>query len=341
MKKTMRAAVLKGYQDIAIEQVPVPEPGAGQVLVEVRACGLCGSDMHGYTGSHPLIQWPVILGHEASGVVAGWGEGVDRWKLGDEVVIEPLFVCRKCDACVAGDYHLCSSLEFAGHTRPGSLAEYTVADADFVHPKPPGISFEEAAVAEPASSPLHAIERVKVGLGSFVVILGCGITGSFLLQYALLKGAEVLVTDIDDRKLSIAKQLGVSHTLNPRREDPAAGVRELTGGRGADFVFEAAGRPETMLATTGLARKGGYIVLIGYTGNESDPFDLTGVTLGELNVVGSLAFCRDFPVALKLMGEGKVQAKPVITNYFSLDEVEEGIRLMQRGEEGVLKVMVH
>jgi threonine dehydrogenase-like Zn-dependent dehydrogenase len=337
----MRAAVLKGYQSIAIENVPVPEPKPGEVLMKVMATGLCGSDMHGYSGTHPLIRWPVILGHEASGVVAQCGEGVENWKAGDEVVLEPLIVCKKCEACLSGSYHLCSELQFAGHTVPGSLAEYMTADSCFLHRKPKNVPFEEAAVTEPAASPLHAIERVKVGVGSFIVILGCGITGSFLLQYALMKGAGVLVTDPDEKKLEIARTLGVTHTLNPRKEDLAARVRQLTGGRGADFVFEAAGTPETMAVTTKLVRKGGTIVLIGYTGRESDPFDLTGVTLGELNVLGSLAFCRDFPVTLKLMEEGKLKVRPVLTHFFPLEKAEEGIRLMQKKQEGVLKVVVH
>jgi L-iditol 2-dehydrogenase len=156
-----------------------------------------------------------------------------------------------------------------------------------------------------------------------------------------MKGAEVLVTDLDDKKLDIARKLGVTHTLNPLMEDVVSVVKQLTGGAGSDFVFEAAGSPETMAVTTRLVRKGGTIVLIGYTGRESEPFDLTSVTLGELNVLGSLAFCRDFPVTLKLMEEGKLKVKPILTHYFSFEEVEEGIKLMQKKEKGVLKVIVH
>ncbi len=337
----MRAAVLKGYQKILIEEVPVPVPKPGEVLMKVKATGLCGSDMHGYSGTHPLIRWPVILGHEASGIIVKCGEGVEDWKVNDEVVLEPLIVCKKCEACLSGRYHLCSELQFAGHTVPGSLAEYMTADSSFLHRKPKNVSFEEAAVAEPASSPLHAIERAAIHVGDFIVILGCGVTGSFLLQYAKMKGAEVLVTDLDDKKLEIAKKLGVTHTLNPLKEDVVSAVKQLTGGGGADFVFEAAGTSETTAVTTKLVRKGGTIVLIGYTGRESEPFDLTGVTLGELNVLGSLAFCRDFPVTLKLMEEGKLKVKPILTHYFPFEEVEKGIKLMQKKEEGVLKVIVH
>ena len=160
-------------------------------------------------------------------------------------------------------------------------------------------------------------------------------------RMARLLLADVTLLKADAITAQVRFHGGVTHTLNPRKEDLAARVRQLTGGRGADFVFEAAGTPETMAVTTKLVRKGGTIVLIGYTGRESDPFDLTGVTLGELNVLGSLAFCRDFPVTLKLMEEGKLKVRPVLTHFFPLEKAEEGIRLMQKKQEGVLKVVVH
>jgi L-iditol 2-dehydrogenase len=323
-----------------VENVPVPEPKEGEVLVRVKATGLCGSDLHGYQGTHPMIKWPVILGHEAAGVIAGCGPGVAGWREGDAVSVEPLFTCNRCPSCVSGNYHLCRELKFAGHQLPGSLAEYFIAESRFVHIKPDTVSFEEAALAEPASSPLHAVERCRIRLGDFVAIFGCGITGMFLAQYALAKGAEVLVTDLVDFKLELAKSFGVHHAVNPARESAVEKIRSRTGSMGADVVFEAAGKPETMLDTTAAVKAGGTIVLIGYTGRERESFDLTSITLSELNVLGSLAFCRDFPVALKLMGQGKIRVKPMITQRIPLDDVEEGLRMMRDKKDKVLKVMV-
>jgi L-iditol 2-dehydrogenase len=336
----MRAAVCKAYQRIVLETVPVPEPKEGEVLVQVKSTGLCGSDLHGYQGTHPMIKWPVILGHEASGVIAECGPGVTDRHEGEAVSVEPLFTCSRCPACLSGSYHLCRDLKFAGHQLPGSLAEYFIAESRFAHRKPDNVSFEEAALAEPASSPLHAVERCRIGLGDFVAILGCGITGMLLAQYALAKGAEVLVTDPVDFKLDLAGSFGVHHTVNPARESAVQRILDLTGSVGADVVFEAAGKPETMLDTTAAVKRGGTVVLIGYTGREREPFDLTAVTLKELNVLGSLAFCRDFPAALKMMSMGKIRVKPLITQTISLDEVEKGLEMMRDLKTEVLKVIV-
>ncbi len=339
MKETMRAAVCKKFETIVIEDVPVPEPGRGEVLVRVRATGLCGSDLHGYEGTHPMIEWPVILGHEASGTVAAYGKDVKGWKEGDEVVIEPLFTCRTCPACVSGRYHLCPSLKFLGHQVPGTLADYVVADHFFLHRKPGNVPFEEAALTEPAASPLHAVERCDIRLGDFVVIMGCGVTGSFLVQYTLAKGAEVLVSDPAVFKLKLAQELGAHHAINPDRDDLTQTVQKLTGGNGADTVFEAVGSSETLALTTSLVKRGGTILLIGYTGKDFEPFSLSTVTLSELNVLGSLAYCHDFQAALRLMSHGTVKIKPLITKKLPLEKVEEGILMMKEGKD-IMKIVV-
>ncbi len=340
MPQKMKAAVCTDRETIAIEQVPVPEPGSGEVLVRVKATGLCGSDVDGYRGHHPMIRWPIILGHECSGVVAKVGPGVDEWRPGDEIVVEPFFTCKKCPACLREKYNLCLDLKIIGHQIPGSLAEYVLAEARFVHPKPEGLSFAEAALAEPVSGSLHAVERCKLRLGDFVVIVGCGTIGSLAMQHALNKGAEVLIADPQEFKLEVARRLGVHHTLNPAEENLKERVRELTGGVGADCVIEAVGLPETLGSTVRLVRRGGTIMLIGWSGNKTDPFDLTSVTLDELTVLGTLGFCWDFPVALKLMAQGKVKVAPIITHRLPLERVEDGIRMLMRREPGVWKIAI-
>lgn len=339
MKKTMRAAVCKDFETIEIEDVPVPEPGRNEVLVQVRATGLCGSDLHGYEGTHPMIEWPVILGHEASGIIAACGDDVQGCNSGDEVVIEPLFTCGICPACVSGRYHLCPSLKFLGHQVPGTLAEYVVADSFFIHSKPGNVPFEEAALTEPAASPLHAVERCDIRLGDFVVIMGSGVTGSFLVQYSVAKGAEVLVSDPVAFKLELAREFGAHHAINPEKDDLLQTVQRLTGGAGADTVFEAVGLSETLALTTSLVKRGGTILLIGYTGKDIEPFSLSTVTLLELNVLGSLAYCHDFQAVLRLMSQGTVKIKPLITKKLPLEKVEEGILMMKEGKD-IMKIVV-
>ena len=340
MKNTMKAAVLKELETIVIEDVPVPEPKEDQVLVQLKATGLCGSDVDGYTGHHPMIKPPIILGHEGSGIIAKCGPGVNEWKVGTPVAIEPFFTCKRCPACRAGKYNLCAHLKITGHQVPGTLAEYVIAEAGFVHRKPDNVPFEEAAIAEPTSGSLHAVERCGIRLGDFVVIIGCGTMGSLTLQHVLNKGAEVLVSDTVEFKLKKAKELGVHHTLNAKNEDIAEKVKELTDGIGADCVIEAVGLPATLGLTVSLVKRGGTIMLIGWSGKATDPFNLTSLTLDELTVLGTLGFCNDFPVALKMMSLGKVNLKPIISHRLPLEDVEEGIKMLKRHEEGVWKIVI-
>ena len=337
---TMKAAVCTARETISIEEVPVPEPKADEVLVAVKVTGLCGSDVDGYTGHHPMIQWPIILGHECSGVVAQLGPGVTGWKEGDEVVVEPFFNCKKCPACLAGKYNLCVDLKITGHQVNGSLAEYVIADPFFLHPKPANLPWAEAAIAEPVSGSLHAVERANPRLGDFVVLLGCGTIGVLAMQHCLNKGAEVLVSEPEAFKRDVATQLGAHHTLDPTAEDLEATVQELTGGIGADVVVEACGLPQTLGATVGLARRGGTILLIGWSGNTTDPFDLTSVTLDELTVLGTLGFAWDHKTALKLMSMGKVQVAPIISHRMPLERVEEGIKMLHEHAPGVWKIAI-
>lgn len=340
MQQTMKAAVCKDRETIVIEEVAVPQPNSGEVLVQVKATGLCGSDVDGYTGHHPMIKWPIILGHECSGIVAEVGPDVDRWQPGDLVVVEPFFTCKRCPACLRERYNLCVDLKIIGHQIPGSLAEYVLAEARFLHPKPENVSFAEAAIAEPVSGSLHAVEKCNLRLGEFVVIIGCGTIGSLSMQHALNKGTEVLIADPEEFKLDVARQLGAHHTLNPTRENLEERVKQLTGGVGADCVIEAVGLPETLASTVRLVKRGGTIMLIGWSGNETDPFDLTSVTLDELTVLGTLGFCWDFPVSLKLMSRGKVTVAPIISHRLPLDRVEEGIKMLHERAEGVWKIVI-
>ena len=340
MSETMKAAVCTALETIAIEEVLKPVPKENEVLVEVKATGLCGSDVDGYLGRHPMITWPIILGHECSGIVAELGPGVEGWQPGDEVAVEPFFNCKVCPACLAGNYNLCVDLKITGHQVPGSLAEYVIADPYFLHKKPANVPFAEAAIAEPVSGALHAVERCGLRLGDVVVVIGCGTIGSFAMQHALNKGAELIVVDPVEFKLAVARELGAQHTLNPEKADLAATVRELTGGIGADCVIEAVGEPETLASTVKLVKRGGTVMLIGWTGNATDAIDLTSVTLDELTVLGTLGFCQDFPVALKLISQGKVKVSPVITHRLPLEQVEEGIHMLHRHDEGVWKIAI-
>lgn len=336
----MKAAVCTQPERIEIKQVERPVPKAGQVLVQVKATGLCGSDVDGYLNRHPMIGYPIILGHEFSGVIAELGPGVEGIKEGDEVVVEPFFTCKKCDACRKGKYNLCKNLLITGHQVNGSLAEYCLAEAGFIHSKPKNVPFSEAAICEPLSGALHAVERCNLHAADIVVVIGCGTIGSFALQHAKNKAARVLAADVKDSKVALAKKLGAAWAVNRRKTNLKDTVMELTGGVGADCVIEAVGLPETLAETTSLVRRGGTIMLIGWSGNKTDAFDLTSLTLDELTVLGTLGFCWDFQRTLPLAEAGIVDLASIITHHMPLEDVEKGIKMMHAGGEDVGKIII-
>ena len=235
----MKAAVCVEPQKIEIKDVDVPQPKEYEVQVQVKATGLCGSDVDGYLNRHPMIGYPIILGHECSGVISEVGPGVEDVSVGDEVIVEPFFTCKKCAACRQGRYNLCKNLLIIGHQINGSMAEYCLAQADFVHAKPKNISFAEAAIAEPLSGALHAVERCNLRAGDIVVIIGCGTIGSFALQHVRNKGARVLACDVKDSKVRLANTLGATWAINRDLVDLKGKVMEITGGVGADCVIDS------------------------------------------------------------------------------------------------------
>jgi len=340
MARTMKAAVCTQPQKIEIREVPTPHPKEFEVQVQVKATGLCGSDVDGFLNRHPMIGYPIILGHECSGVVSEVGPGVTNVSVGDEVVVEPFFTCKACPACRRGRYNLCKNLKIIGHQVDGSMAEYVLAESMFVHPKPKNLSWGEAAIAEPLSGALHAVERCNLHTGDVAVVIGCGTIGSFALQHARNKGARVLAADVVDSKVRLANKLGAAWAVNRSLVDLHSKVMDITGGIGADCVIEAVGSPETLAETVRLVRRGGTIMLIGWTGNATDPFDLTSVTLDELTVLGTLGFCWDFQRSLPLAEAGRVDLASIITHHFPLDDVEEAIRLLHEGGEGVGKIII-
>jgi L-iditol 2-dehydrogenase len=288
-----------------------------------------------------MIGIPVILGHECSGLIAEVGTGVDAARIGQRVSVEPFFTCDQCPFCLAGAYNFCADLKIIGHQVPGAFAEYVKIPAKFAHPMPDGVSFDEAAVLEPCSGALHAVRRCDIQSGDFVVIIGGGTMGSFATQHCCNLSAEVLVIEPVEFKRRTALDLGAAHAVDPNDEDIEAIVRKLTGGKMADVVIEAVGEPETLAQTVSLVKDGGKIMLIGWTGNPMDPFDLTNTTFRELTVLGTLGFCRDFPISMKLLGSGKIDIQRIITHHFDLDHVQDALEMLESGADGIWKAVVN
>jgi len=339
--ETMKAAVCPEPGRIVIEDVEKPAPGPGEALIQVRASGICGSDVRGFLGTHPEIdQYPVILGHEFSGIVAEVGKDVRECAPGDRVIIEPLFVCGDCPACNAGDYHLCRNLTLNGHRKPGSFAEYAIVLSRFVHPMPGSLSFEQAALAEPLAVAVHAVKRLNPKVGELAVVLGAGPIGLLTMQVLKVAGCRLIVSDLEPFKLELAKSFGAEHVVNAREASVVDFVHDLTDGWGADLAVECAGAEQTLAQSIEVIHKGGTALLLGFTGSDRDEINLTNITITEKTVMGSVIYCRDFPTTIHLMATGQVQLDPLITHHFPLEDTLIALQTATEKKERILKGLI-
>ncbi len=339
----MKAAVFYAANEpLIIEEVPTPDPGDGEVLVKVAACGLCHTDLH-YTdhGIPTFKSPPLILGHEISGTIAGMGLGVEQWKEGDKILLPAVYGCGECSMCRTGRENVCEKMVMFGNNVDGGYAEYLLAPAKDVFALPDEIPLVEGAIiADATTTPYHAVvNRGKVKPGDKVVIFGCGGIGLNIVQVAAAVGAEVIAVDIADEKLDWAKKFGAQVVLNSSKfERIDKEIRKLTGG-GADVGFEAIGNPEVQKQTFSSVRNGGRFVVVGFS---SKPMSLnTGrVMYREMEIVGSLG-CRpvDYPRVIELARQGKIKVKELVTARFDLEDINEGFETLRKGE-GIRSVVV-
>jgi 6-hydroxycyclohex-1-ene-1-carbonyl-CoA dehydrogenase len=339
----MKAAIFyAAHEPLVVEEVPTPEPGPGQALVKVAACGLCHTDLHYIDHGVPTFKKPpLILGHEISGTIAGVGEGAQGWKEGDRVLLPAVYGCGQCEMCRTGRENVCAQMVMFGNNVDGGYADYLLAPAKDVIRLPDELPLIEAAIiADATTTPYHAVvNRGRVKPGDKVVIFGCGGIGLNLVQVAAAVGAQVIAVDIQEAKLEWARQLGAAATVNAReveRVDKA--VRQLTGG-GADIGFEAIGNPTTQAQTFACLRTGGRFVVVGYS-DKPMTLDTGRVMYREMEIIGSLG-CRavDYPRVLELARQGKIKVKELVTARFTLDEINVALDGLRRGE-GIRSVVV-
>ncbi len=265
----MKALVLKDYLKFNYEETPAPEPGAGEVLIAVKACGICGSDIHGMDGSTGRRRPPLIMGHEASGVIAEVGRAANDWKPGDRVTFDSTIFCGECAFCRRGQINLCDNRRVLGvscedYRRQGAFAEFVAVPERVLCRLPDGLSFEQAAMVEPVSIAFHAVRLLRPVLNDTAVVVGAGMIGLFVVQALRLAGCgKIIAVDVVPDKLKLAGQLGATHTVNSATEDVVARVQSLTGGLGADVAVEAVGLTQTVETAIRSVRKGGAVTLVG------------------------------------------------------------------------------
>lgn len=332
----MKAAVFHGGgQPLRITDVPVPEPKPGEVLVRVAACGLCHTDLHYMDHDVPTFKAPpLILGHEAAGTVARLGPGVTGRALGDRVLAPSVWACGRCRFCRAGRENLCADLVMPGNHVDGAFAEFLVVPAKELVPLPASIPLERACViADAVSTPYHAVkQRGRVQPGDAVAVVGCGGVGLNVVQCAALAGATVIAVDLNDARLALAKRLGARHTLNPAATERVdKEVRKLSDG-GVDVAFEAIGNPKTIDLAFTLLRKGGRLVVIGFSGAPA-PINVGKLMFYELELVGSLGCGAGlYPEIVGLVESGRIVLDLIVSGTFPLERINDGFDRLRKGE---------
>lgn len=324
----MKALILSGPEALTIGEWPAPSCGPNDVVIRPRATGVCAGDLHLYAGRSPYAKYPLIGGHEICGEVVETGAGVQRCRRGDLVVVEPVVGCGRCHPCRHGKPNCCANFNLIGLHRPGGFAEFCVAPERNIHRVPPGLDPVTASFAEPLTIGLHACRRGDVLAGEYCLILGAGPIGLAILEVAKLRGAHVVVTDLNEDRLAFARELG-AQTLKAD-ERLAATVLEQTAGDGADIVIEATGSPKAIEQAVDLVAPGGRVVIVGLV-KRGVGVTLPGLdfTRKEVNLLGSRNSVDCFPEALALLASGAVKYPKVATHIPLWEAVPVFARLHQ------------
>jgi (R,R)-butanediol dehydrogenase/meso-butanediol dehydrogenase/diacetyl reductase len=347
----MKALRWHAARDVRLDEVPEPAPAPGEVLIEVAACGICGSDLHEYLhgpvyiprSPHPLTGKtpPIALGHEFSGRIVDVGAGVTTRRRSERVAVNPCVVCGECAWCRRGQLNLCAKLGSIGLCRDGALAPLVAVPAYACHTLPSEVSDEEGASVEPLAVALHAWYRGRLAAGDRVAVIGAGPIGLLLLQVLRAKGAGwvAMVEPREDRR-RLAAALGADVVIDPETEDPARTVARLTADERVSVAFECVGSPQAFTTAFRTAGKAGRIVLVGLV-PEAVPVNLLGLLAHEKELIGSSAYVNEFPEAIRLLADKRVRMEHLVTARVPLaDAVTRGLEALLRREEGHIKILV-
>ncbi len=341
----MKALVLKQYNQFAFEEVPTPEPGAEEVLVAVKACGICGSDVHGMDGSTGRRRPPIIMGHEAAGVISGVGSGVTGWVVGDRVTFDSTIYCGYCEFCRREEVNLCERRRVLGvsceeYRQDGALAEFVAVPQRVLYRLPKNLGFELAALVEPFSIALHAINRVGTKKNGTAVVVGAGMIGLAVLQALKQIGSERLIAvDVVEGRLALAQKCGATHSVNSASKNALETILGLTDGHGVDVAFEAVGVASTVDLALRCVRKGGHVTLIGNVAPKID-FPLQIAVTRELTILGSCASRGEYHTCLDLMSSGGLDPSPLVSAVAPLAEGASWFDRLYKREPGLLKVVL-
>jgi L-iditol 2-dehydrogenase len=341
----MKALVLTEYKQLELADIPRPEPAAGELLIRVAACGICGSDVHGYDGSTGRRLPPIVMGHEAAGVVEAMGEDVTGFAVGDRVTFDSTVFCGECFFCLRGQVNLCDRREVIGVSTPsfrrmGAFAEFVTVPARIAYHLPAELPLAHAALIEAVSVAVHAVSLTPIALNDTVVVVGAGMIGLLTLQAARLAGARVvIVVDIDETRLELARSLGATHTFNSKSEGFMAGMLALTNGRGADAALECVGATPTIRIAIDAVRKCGAVTLVGNVAPMAE-IPLQSVVTRQIRLQGSCASAGEYPACIDLMVRGEIRVEPLLSAVAPLADGPAWFERLYNREPGLLKVVL-
>jgi len=341
----MKALVLEEYNKLVYQEVPVPEIQDNEVLVKVKACGICGSDVHGMDGSSGRRIPPIIMGHEASGIIEKVGKAVKNWFPGDRVTFDSTIYPLNDWYTLKGMYNLSENRKVLGvspkeYRQQGAFAEYVAIPEHILYKLPEGVSFIQAAMVEPVAVACHAIELTPISLQDTVAVVGTGMIGLFLIQVLKNSNAgHIIAIDIDDQKLSLASQFGADLVLNPQKQDVPGAVLDASNGRGADVVFEAVGNSDSFNLSIESVRRGGAVTVIGNLAPEVS-LPLQSVVTRQIRIQGSCAIAGEYPMVLDMMQKGLINIDPMLSATSSLSEGASWFKRLYDKEPGLYKVVL-
>jgi len=348
---------------------PDPVPGVGEVLLNIKACGICGSDIHGMDGRSGRRQMPIVMGHEAAGEIIELGADVTGWQVGDRVTFDSTEYCGECDECQSGYVNLCPNRKVLGvspgeYRRHGCFAERIVLPTRILYRIPDSLAFEKAAFAEPVSIALHAVnlaDGIEVGEafaeacaedcghdhsqdeeppGGTAVVVGAGLIGLLIIQALKARGWDrVIAVDLDEKRLALARELGAAETFNAKQEGLAQHLREICDGDGADASFEVVGAAAPLDLAIRSVRKGGQVILVGNL-QPSTPFPLQEVVTRQITLRGSCSCAGEYPEAIRRIEDGSIRVEPLLSAVAPLEEGADWFKRLYDNKEGLMKVVL-
>ena len=339
----MKVVMLHKPGDMEVVERVDRLPGQGEVVLQVEACSICGSDLEGYHGQHPKMTYPRVMGHEAASVVVEVGPGVTELRVGDRVAGTGQKGCEACQACWAGRTDQCENPAGGGFARDGAYAERMVVLPGGLVSVPEEISFEEAAVAQPVAIAYHAVAgRAVVQEGEAVLVQGCGPIGLAAMMLCKLRGARVMSTDIVDYRCRRARELGADLAVDVRDEDAPGTIREWTEGLGVDKVIECVGgdQDETLPQAVQVVADGGLVVVVGSFAHDRATIPIIDFKFSEKRIIGSQGMPEGYGPVFDLIGSGELDVEPLITHRLPLEEAYRGLQLMDTKAEEVMKVVL-